>query len=185
MAAGPEIMDVEDWMPSKIYLNVPLMWDILLFNSLEDPMNNPVTGLLDTSLTPSITNQNMTDNSSTLEIVVATSPEISINTADGGQEAPTLSFKSAGPLGSPWSNNNANHNGNANGNGNHQNNHLRDEETLTFNFTPWLYADSTQFLNSGDFGYSNDAQSSNNGEDNRGGPWWEGDNMNGVMFNSF
>merc|ERR1712169_84338 len=100
-------MDVEDWMPSKIYLNVPLMWDILQFNSMEDPVQNSVTGLLDTSLTPSITTQGMGDNSSTLEIVVATSPEISINTADGGQEAPTLSFKSAGPLmrDSPWNNN--------------------------------------------------------------------------------
>lgn len=164
MAAGPEIMDVEDWMPSKIYLNVPLMWDILQFNSTEDPLQNAVAGLLDTSLHPSMATQTVSD-SSTLEIVVATSPEISINTADGGQEAPTLSFKSAGPLmrDSPW-------------------NHCRDEETLTFNFTPWLYADSTQFLNNGDFGYSDTHATSG---DDRSSAWWEGDNLNSAMFNSF
>jgi hypothetical protein len=150
---------------------------------MEDPVQNSVTGLLDTSLTPSITTQGMGDNSSTLEIVVATSPEISINTADGGQEAPTLSFKSAGPLmrDSPW-NNNSNSNNNSNNNTNNNNNHCRDEETLTFNFTPWLYADSTQLFNNGDFGY--DSHSSTNGDD-RAGPWWEGENMNGVLFNSF
>lgn len=189
MAAGPEIMDVEDWMPSKIYLNVPLMWDILQFNSMEDPMQNSVTGLLDNSLIPSIATQGMNDNSSTLEIVVATSPEISINTADGGQEAPTLSFRSAaGPMmrDSPWSNSNDNSNNNTNNtnnnNNNNNNNQCRDEETLTFNFTPWLYADSNQLFNNGDFGY--DSHSSTNGDD-RGGPWWEGENMTGVLFNSF
>ena len=158
-------MDVEDWMPSKIYLNVPLMWDILQFDSSNDHMHSPTTGLLDTSLTPSISLQGMND-VSTLEIVVATSPEISINTADGGQEAPTLSFKTAGPpmRDSPWNN-------------------CRNEETLTFNFTPWLYADSAQFLNNGDLNY-NETQSTN-GDDRSSSAWWESDNMNGVMFNSF
>jgi hypothetical protein len=165
MAAGPDIMDIEDWMPSKIYLNVPLMWDILQFNCVNGSAQGVTTGLLNESLTPSVALDDVEDGS-TLEIVVATSPEISINTADGGQEAPTLSFRTTGPVmrESPWNN-------------------YRDEECLTFNFTPWLYADSSQFLhNGGDIGY--DEPQSSLGE-NRNAAWWEGDNFSNIMFNSF
>lgn len=79
-------------MPSKIYLSVPLMWEVLQFKFMADSQEIPSTGLLDASLTPTIAHEDANENS-TLEIIVATSPEITINTADGGQEAPTLSYK--------------------------------------------------------------------------------------------
>lgn len=168
MAAGPESMDIEDWMPSKIYLSVPLMWEILQFNFTEESREMPTVGLLDASLTPKVAHEEIGE-SSTLEIIVATSPEITINTADGGQEAPTLSYKGPAPSarGSPW-------------------NSVREEkpveqqpsDSLTFNFTPWLYADSSQFVNIGDMG--NDGWQPTVG-DSRGMAWWEGDNFNNIM----
>lgn len=162
MAAGPDIMDAEDWVPSKIYLNVPLMWNILQFNFTDDSLESPTAGLLDPSLSTSIADERMME-SSMLEIIVATSPEITINTADGGQEAPTLSFKAAGPVtrDSPW-------------------NSYREEDSLTFNFTPWLYADFSQMSHLGDVGYAE----SSTGE-NRSTAWWEGDNFGNMMFNNF
>lgn len=165
MAAGPESMDVEDWMPSKIYLSVPLMWEILQFNFTEDSKEDPTAGLLDASLTPAVADEDMGE-SSTIEIIVATSPEITINTADGGQEAPMLSaYKAPGPSegDSPWST-------------------YRDEDSLTFHFTPWLYADSSQFINMGDMGYYNSQPSMG---DNGGVAWWEGDNFSNIMFTHF
>jgi hypothetical protein len=164
MAAGPDVVDVEDWMPSKIYLNVPLMWEILQFDFSDESLESATAGLLDASLAPTMSREDV-DDESTLEIVVATSPEISINTADGGQEAPTLSFKTTGPVlrDSPW-------------------NSYRDEESLTFNFTPWLYADSSQFAQNGDFAYE---ESQTNVGENRTMAWWEGDNFSNIMFNTF
>lgn len=174
MAAGPESMDVEDWMPSKIYLSVPLMWEILQFTFASDAREIPTAGLLDASLTPSFAHEDA-DESSTLEIIVATSPEITINTADGGQEAPTLSYKGPPPppsaRGSPWS-------------------HVRGDEKpateqtdfLSFNFTPWLYADSAQFMNMEDVGYDG---SQSTMSESRGMAWWEGENFSNIMFNHF
>lgn len=160
IAAGTESMDVEDWMPSKIYLSVPLMWEILQFNSTTDSQEIPTAGLLDSSLAPVLPPDD-TGESTTLEIVVATSPEITINTADGGQEAPSVSFKA--PVSSSS-----------------RDNAIFDPptvdqvDTLTFNTTPWLYADSSQLVNIADIGY---AQSES------GNAWWEGENFNIIMFN--
>ncbi|KAJ4171404.1 hypothetical protein NW754_013172 [Fusarium falciforme] len=170
IAAGSETMDVEDWMPSKIYLSVPLMWKILQFNTVADSHEIPHAGLLDSSLVPVTANEDPSENL-TLEIIVATSPEITINTADGGQEAPTMSYK---PTLSSSS----------------QPDSARDtvsdevpvDDSLTLCTTPWLYADSSQFVNIGDMGYD-DSQPAIS--ENRGSAWWEGENFSNIMFNHF
>ncbi|KAF4976522.1 hypothetical protein FZEAL_6814 [Fusarium zealandicum] len=160
IAAGSDNMDVEDWMPSKIYLSVPLMWKILQFNTVADSQEMPCAGLLDNSLVPSNAPEDMADGL-TLEIIVATSPEITINTADGGQEAPTLSYK--GPVSSgPGSSRDAG------------TDEIPVDDSLTLCTTPWLYADSSQFVNMGDMGY--DDSHAAMGE-NRGAAWWEGENF--------
>lgn len=182
MAAGPDSMDVEDWMPSKIYLSVPLMWEILQFSFTEDPQNVPTAGLLDSSLAPSIP-QGDSDGNSTLEIIVATSPEITINTADGGQEAPTSTLSYKGPQvpsssynstrGSPWNNSNRDE----------PMKNVEQTDFLSFNFTPWLYADSAQFVtNMEDMGYDGSQSSMS---ESRGMAWWEGENFSNIMFNHF
>ena len=65
IAAGTESMDVEDWVPSKIYLSVPLMWKILQFNTVADSHEMPTAGLLNSSLVPNPINgddnENVTD----------------------------------------------------------------------------------------------------------------------------
>ena len=210
MAAGPDSMDVEDWMPSKIYLSVPLMWEILQFSFASDgnsssssSSNNPTAGLLDPSLTPpapAARHNDDDDESSTLEIIVATSPEITINTADGGQEAPTMSSYKGGPTpptappgggghpaavrapgprpdpGPAWS-------------GNDRHGGEQTTDFLSFNFTPWLYADAAQFVSMEDMGYDGSQSQSTmggGGGESRGGmAWWEGENFSNIMFNHF
>ncbi|KAF3355683.1 Protein HIR1 [Verticillium dahliae VDG1] len=164
IAAGSETMDVEDWMPSRIYLSVPLMWRILQFNSTTDAQGISTSGLLADSLTTAL-RQDEDDENSTLEIVVATSPEISINTADGGQDSPTLSFKApvnpglhppqVAPYDPPT---------------------VEQIDSLTFNTTPWLYADSSQLFSIGDIGYN---------QSEPGNAWWEDENFDNIMFNHF
>lgn len=173
IAAGSESMDVEDWMPSRIYLSVSLMWKILQFNSTTDSQELPAAGLLDSSLTPAISSDDI--DTSTLEIVVATSPEISINTADGGQESPTLSFK--GPLASSGPNNN-NNAGHGREPAVFDTPSVEQIDSLTFNTTPWLYADSSQLFSIGDMGYTQN-------ESEPGNAWWEDDNFDNIMFNHF
>lgn len=167
IAAGSESMDIEDWMPSRIYLSVPLMWRILQFNSTTHSQEIPTAGLLDASLTPALPPE---DNgaSSMLEIVVATSPEITINTADGGQEAPTVSYTAPMSSGSsgPGSSREAFFDSPA----------AEQGDNLTFNTTPWLYADSSQLVSIGDMGFP---------QTEPGAPWWEDDNFSNVMFNQF
>src|SRR5690242_11943475 len=91
IAAGSESIDDKDWIPSKIYLSVGLMWDILQFN-YNPSQGMSTAGILDASLAPIFAHED-TDESSILEINVATSPEITVNTADGGQDSPMLSFR--------------------------------------------------------------------------------------------
>lgn len=160
IAAGSESMDVEDWMPSKIYLSVPLMWEILQFNSTTHSQEIPTSGLLDASLAPVFAPDDAGE-SLTLEIIVATSPEITINTADGGQEAPTLSYKP--PISS----------GAGSGSSRERQTVVDSPsaeqiDSLTFNTTPWLYADSSQLVNIGDLGYP---------QSEPGSGWWEGENF--------
>ncbi|KAK1998379.1 hypothetical protein LX36DRAFT_576364 [Colletotrichum falcatum] len=167
IAAGSENMDVEDWMPSKIYLSVPLMWDILQFNSTADSHEIPSAGLLDASLAPAVPPLD-TGDSSTLEIIVATSPEITINIADGGQEAPTSSYKRP-PVSSSGLRNAATP-------AVFDPPTVEQIDSLTFNTTPWLYADPSQLVGIGDMGYP---------QSEPGNAWWEGENFNNIMFNQF
>ena len=85
-------------MPSRIHLSIPLMWNILQFNCTANPKEFSSSGLLDASLAHTVATEDE-DEGTTLDIIVATSPEITVNTADGGQDAPTLSFK--GTINSP------------------------------------------------------------------------------------
>ncbi|OAG44726.1 hypothetical protein AYO21_01216 [Fonsecaea monophora] len=170
IAAGSETMDVEDWMPSKIYLSVPLMWDILQFNCMADSRETPTAGLLDASLSPAMP-QKYPDESSTLEIIVATSPEISVNTADGGQDAPILSYRA--PVSSAPESTQKNVCNEIS---------VEQADSLTLNTTPWLWADPSQFVGMGDMGY-HDSQSTMG--DARAAAWWEVENIGNVMFNHF
>lgn len=165
IAAGSESMDVEDWMPSRIYLSVPLMWHVLQFTTGTTPNEIPAAGLLDASLTPALPPED-TGEGTMLEIVVAKSPEITINTADGGQEAPTQSYKApmtprvSGPVSREA---------------------FFDEpaevvDSLTFNTTPWLYADSSQLVGIGDMGFP---------QSEPGAGWWEDENFTNVVLDHF
>ncbi|KXH30430.1 hypothetical protein CNYM01_00598 [Colletotrichum nymphaeae SA-01] len=177
IAAGTENMDVEDWMPSKIYLSVPLMWEILQFNSTTDCQEIPTAGLLDASLTPAVPPVDTSD-SSTLEIIVATSPEITINIADGGQEAPTSTYKRTHNV----SSNPANSTATSSSSSSTSRAAVFDPPTveqidsLTFNTTPWLYADPSQLVGIGDMSYP---------QSEPGNAWWEGENFNNIIFNQF
>lgn len=182
IAAGTESMDVEDWMPSKIYLSVPLMWEILQFNSMTDAQEIPTGGLLDTSLTPPVSRD--PGEGTTLEIIVATSPEITIDTADGGQQAPTISFKAPMTSASSAAHTTRNNNNSNSNNNNHQvceDMSVDQTDSLTFNTTPWLYADSSQFVNIGDMGFQDQMTIG----ETRGMPWWEDENFGNIMFNYF
>lgn len=194
IAAGHESMDVEDWMPSKIYLSVPLMWKILKFNFTSDLLEDPTARLLHPSLRPTAVAHEDASEGSILEIVVATSPEITINLASGGQEAPTLSHKAPAqaPLGSG-------RRGGVGGSGpstshtsiaepswmtNYDDVSVaQTDDALTLNTTPWLYADSSQFTNLGGMGFQY-AQQQGQG-DSGGSAWWEGDNFSNIIFNTF
>ncbi|WDK20875.1 hypothetical protein CGRA01v4_12164 [Colletotrichum graminicola] len=191
IAAGSENMDVEDWMPSKIYLSVPLMWEILQFNSTADSQGIPSSGLLDASLTPAVPPMDTSD-SSTLEIIVATSPEITINIADGGQEAPTSSYKKA-PLSSSGLRNStstrtatttttttttaaSSSSSSSSRAAVFDPPSVEQIDSLTFNTTPWLYADPSQLVGIGDMSFP---------PSEPGNAWWEGENFNSIMFNQF
>ncbi|CVL09171.1 related to C6 transcription factor [Fusarium mangiferae] len=90
IAAGSETLAIEAWMPSKIYLSVPLMWRILRFDAAVNLHENPGAGLLDSTLVPRPAEDDPYDNC-VLEITAASTPEISIDVANGGQVALTLS----------------------------------------------------------------------------------------------
>jgi hypothetical protein len=158
-------MDVDDWMPCKIYLSVPLMWEILRFNSTVETQEIARAGLIDPSLTPPDSLCTEEENS-TLEITVATSSEISINTTDGGQQSPTLSFKRP-----------VNHSGRASGDNvfTPDTPTLEQVDNLTYNTTPWLYADSSQLVYAGDIGPFPSESTA----------WWEGGSFNNLRFNIF
>ncbi|KAG6013626.1 hypothetical protein E4U43_007195 [Claviceps pusilla] len=158
IAAGSDTNEVEDWMPSRIYLSVALMWNILQFNCTADSQQLASTGLLDASLASTVGREDK-DETITIEIIVATSPEITVNTADGGQDAPTLSYKCTVDSSA--------------GSREHAYNELSAEQadTLTFNTTPWLYADTFQFDNMTDLVYQ-DARSRVGS--NRERMWWDG-----------
>lgn len=145
-------------MPSRIYLSVALMWNILQFNCTADSQQLASTGLLDASLASTVGREDK-DETLTIEIIVATSPEITVNTADGGQDAPTLSYKCTVDSSA--------------GSREHAYNELSAEQadSLTFNTTPWLYADTSQFDNMTGLVYQ-DARSRVGSDRER--MWWDG-----------
>lgn len=164
IAAGSDSNDVEDWMPSHIYLSVSLMWKLLQFNCTTDPQDVSTAGLLTASLASTASAPDA-DEGITLDIIVATSPEISVNTADGGQDAPTLPYSAPIPatpqpttsrLGIPSA-------GDAT---------AECPDSLTFNTTPWLYAEGfpSQFDNIGNIDYDMSDSGSNTGEHLA---WWQ------------
>ncbi|KAI0440909.1 hypothetical protein F4803DRAFT_525500 [Xylaria telfairii] len=171
IAGGYQNMDMDEWIPSKLYLSVPLMWDILQFNCVTDHEEIPSVDLLHPSITPRVPEEDLGENS-TLEIDVATSPEIKVDTADGGQDAPSLSRRAhvkpdqaEVPRQTVW--NEA---------------PFEPSDNLTFNTTPWLYADPSQFVSLGDIGWL-DSQSAMT-ETEKGAPWWEGGSLGNVQFSS-
>lgn len=86
IAFGSENVDY-DWTPSRIYLSVSLMWDVLRANYMSEAQSPAGTGLLHSSLLPTVSRDDSVHTSSTLEVIVAMSPEVTVNTADGGQAA--------------------------------------------------------------------------------------------------
>lgn len=85
IACGSENVNY-DWMPSKIHLSIPLMWDLLQINCMPEPREMS-GGLLHPTLIPAISRDDTGESSCTLEVIVAMSPEVTVNTADGGQAA--------------------------------------------------------------------------------------------------
>lgn len=125
------------------------MWDILQFNCTAT--QKPT--LLHPSLCVADSNVGTDD---LLEIIVATSPEIVINTADGGQEAPTLPYKAAAMSTATVIAQAASAEGAS----------FNETGALTLNTTPWLYEDSLPFINMEDVNVEDG--------DTRMA-WWEGD----------
>ncbi|CAL5868960.1 uncharacterized protein PFLUO_LOCUS3188 [Penicillium psychrofluorescens] len=133
IASGSDNLEF-DWAPAKIHLSIPLMWDVLEINLAPESQEMSTSGLLHPSLTPTSSRKDLEESSSsTLEIIVAMSPEVTVNTADGGQAVhipPRMTNVSSTPV-SP------------SGMG------LRDvlvapADSLMSN-TPWLWTDPTQF----------------------------------------
>ncbi|KHN98353.1 uncharacterized protein MAM_03477 [Metarhizium album ARSEF 1941] len=170
IAAGSEVNDVEDWMPSRIYLSVPLMWNILRFNCTADSREFSHTGLLDPSLALTVAHEDDDDDAMMLDIIVATSPEITVNTADGGQDAPTLPFKGT-VNSSPSSSRETAFNEIS----------AEQADSLTFNTTPWLYADPPQFSDMTVLVYDESQPSAGSGSSTA---WWEGGGPQRRYFQS-
>ncbi|KAI0483682.1 hypothetical protein F4859DRAFT_408659 [Xylaria cf. heliscus] len=170
IAGGYQNMDTDE--PSKLYLSVPLMWDILQFNCVTDHEEIPAVNLLHPSIAPRIPHEDLGENS-TLEIDVATSPEIKVDTADGGQDAPSLSRRAqATPDQAKVSQQTVWNEA-----------PFEPTDNLTFNTTPWLYADPSQFVGLGDLGWL-DSQSAM-ADSEKGAPWWEGGTLSNVQFSQF
>ncbi|CAG8138286.1 unnamed protein product [Penicillium salamii] len=99
IASGSESIDYE-WEPEKIHLSIPLMWDVLQVNCKPKPHEVSTGGLLHSSLTPTVhTEEGDESPTFTVEVIVAMSPNVTVNTSDGGVTAhmpPTLPRKSSG-----------------------------------------------------------------------------------------
>ncbi|KAL4914515.1 hypothetical protein BDW62DRAFT_190270 [Aspergillus aurantiobrunneus] len=159
IASGNDIVDLDDWVPSKIHLNIPLMWDILQFNATDQSSGSE--GLLHHSLTPTSVTTGANE-ISTLDIIVTASPEVSVNTADGGQAVPMPLYRSPTTATTESLRNTS----------------LRDTlvapvDSLMLN-TPWLWADSTQFGNMDEVEYHSSAPVVG---DIEGSAWWNLGNL--------
>lgn len=162
IASGSDRMDYEDWMPSKIHLNIRLMWDILQFDCNHLPQERLVSSLLHYSVTPAADRVDMED-STTLEIVATASPEVTVDTADGGQGVPM-----------PWYKAPASSAADSAGYPDPQDRFVAPPDNLMFNSTPWLWADPSQF---GDVGSISYLDSEANPGDAGGSAWWDLGNL--------
>ncbi|GAP86773.2 putative C6 transcription factor [Rosellinia necatrix] len=175
-------IDMDEWIPSKLYLSVPLMWDILQFNCVADCEEIPPVDLLHHSIAPNIPQEDLGENS-TLEIDVATSPEIKVDTADGGQDAPSLSRRANVKPDQAEASRQASRQASKQTVWHEPSSSFEPSDNLTFNTTPWLYADPSQFGGLGDLGWLDTQSGMNDGE--KGAPWWEGGTHGNVQFSQF
>lgn len=181
LASGSEGTDVHDWVPSRMYLSIPLMWDVLQFTCTPDSRETPATGdLLDASLVPPKNLGHDMGEDELLEIVVASSPEITVDTRDGGQDAPSFSFR-PGPTTAPTPRSTS-RSMIIDEPGGFEQQTDNQTDNLTFNTTPWLYADPSQFLSLGDIAQWNEPAQGNM-SDGRGASWWEEGTFNNATFN--
>lgn len=158
IAFGSENVD-DDWTPSKIHLSIPLMWDILQVNCTPEPQEMSSGGLLHPSLTPTVSREDEEESSSTLEIIVAMAPQVTVNTADGGQAAHMPPRMSASVSSAPVS-------------------PFRDvlvapPDSLMLN-TPWLWSDPSQFVDMESLGYQ---ESESAGAIDGFSTWWDFGNL--------
>lgn len=163
IASGSEDVDY-DWEPEKIHLSIPLMWDVLQINCKPKPHEVSTGGLLHPSLTPTVSTEEADDSpTSTLEVIVAMSPNVTVNTADGGQAAhmpPNLARTSA-----------ANYSPDL-GLGEKL---LAPADSLMTN-TPWLWADPSQFVDlENSVGYADSESAFGNIEGFS--TWWDFGNL--------
>ncbi|RAK95220.1 putative C6 transcription factor [Aspergillus ibericus CBS 121593] len=130
VAAGSDGVNYETWVPSKIHLSIPLMWDILQFHCTDQSAEGISDGrLLHPSLAMAMVEQG-SEEASTLEVIVTTSPEVTVNTADGGQAVPLPLYPTP-----------AKSKGNAGGNVMARDRLVAPIDSLMVN-TPWLWTDA-------------------------------------------
>lgn len=168
IAAGTENVDYDSWVPSKIHLNIRLMWNILQFTCSDDSYPAVPSGsLLHSSLSASAT-RNDAEESSTLEIIVTTSPEVTVNTADGGQGVPMPLYRA--PNSSKDSNTSP---ATAPQSMPPPDAVVAPIDSLMLN-TPWLWADPAPFGDVDDLDYSTSAPAIG---DIEGSAWWNLGNL--------
>ncbi|PYH73216.1 putative C6 transcription factor [Aspergillus vadensis CBS 113365] len=163
IASGSENVDYETWLPSKIYLSIPLMWDILQFNGTDRSAGGRADGrLLHSSLAASAVGQG-SEEDSTLEVIVTTSPEVTVNTADGGQAVPLPLYRTP-----------ATTKANAAATSVVRDTLIAPIDSLMVN-TPWLWADSAPLGDmESSLGYAN---SGPGGGDAEFSSWWNLGNL--------
>ncbi|KAH8809401.1 hypothetical protein F5884DRAFT_734516 [Xylogone sp. PMI_703] len=162
IASGSESMDYEDWMPSRIHLNIPLMWNILQYDCNNNSQEILTGSLLPPSATPASDGQDIDDNS-TLEIIATTSPEVTVDTADGGQAVPMPVYRATSSSAVDTPRMTA-----------FQDRLIAPTDTLMFSTSPWLWADGTQFNNVENMSY---LDSEINPSDTAGSAWWDLGNL--------
>ncbi|KAK5788957.1 hypothetical protein VI817_009915 [Penicillium citrinum] len=162
IASGSEKIDF-DWEPAKIHLSIPLMWELLQVNLTPSSLDMSTAGLLHPSLTPAVFSEDMENPTSTLEIIVAMSPDITVNTADGGSAAhmppnmPHLASAPASPTSSAMGDR-----------------LVAPADSLMAN-TPWLWADPAQFVEMENLGYTEPESTLGNVEGFS--TWWDFGNL--------
>lgn len=154
IASGSESVDYENWVPSKVHLSIPLMWDVLQFSCTPESQEMPVGGVLHPSLNPTVVRKEM-EESSILEIIVTPSPEITVDTADGGQGLPMPSYATSSEPDTPGTLS--------------RDTLVAPTDSLMLN-TPWLWADPTQLVDMDDMGYGESEPAIGNIE---GSSWWD------------